>query len=607
MLFEFSKRTVVCSFLIALPLSMPLQSGAAAEKNPTGVAAAKEFVSEALMHEIYGEAKERERLLRKALKEVPHYAPAMWQLGYVKMNNQWVPAADVSQHLDNDRRYPAYELHRAKVKNTVSDQLQLANWCRDKKLFGQERAHLSQVIELATNHDEARRRMGFVRVGSRWELSQGIEETAAQRRENQQNLSQWRGQVEKINRQLSSDKPAKREQALTEFQALLDPAAIPAMEAIVGSSSADGGLLFNQNLAKIDDGAATLCLIRQAVNSDWPEVRRDSAKKLGERDLMSFVPLMLAEMRGNIRDSFQIASTASNQITVRRVSNQERQNETQTIVRDTNYQRVKRPTGNAGETRRAAMQEIQRTIEVGGALARNTNSQNQARNERIAGALQIATEQELPPTPQAWWQWWNDYNEILVTGKSDNVDYSSSQVSVVDRMDLESLFARPGTSSSRPTRLSRPRRSHECLTAGTPVWTARGHVAIEKMKAGDLVLSQDVVTGELTYKSVLRTTIRPTTDTVRITVVGDSVKATLGHPFWVSGEGWVKAKDLESGMELHTHNGVVAITEVAPSGSAEAYNLVVDEYNNYFVGKWGLLNHDNSARQAAETLVPGLE
>ena len=53
--------------------------------------------------------------------------------------------------------------------------------------------------------------------------------------------------------------------------------------------------------------------------------------------------------------------------------------------------------------------------------------------------------------------------------------------------------------------------------AGTLVWTASGPVAVEKVQRGDLVLSQDVDTGELSFKPVLRTTTRPRGKIVKFT------------------------------------------------------------------------------------------
>jgi hypothetical protein len=39
---------------------------------------------------------------------------------------------------------------------------------------------------------------------------------------------------------------------------------------------------------------------------------------------------------------------------------------------------------------------------------------------------------------------------------------------------------------------------------------------------------------------------------------------------------------------------------------AEAYNLVVDDFHTYFVGRLGLLVHDNNFRRPTTAVLPGL-
>ena len=39
---------------------------------------------------------------------------------------------------------------------------------------------------------------------------------------------------------------------------------------------------------------------------------------------------------------------------------------------------------------------------------------------------------------------------------------------------------------------------------------------------------------------------------------------------------------------------------------AEAYNLVVADFNTYFVGETGILVHDNTPRLPTRATVPGL-
>ena len=48
------------------------------------------------------------------------------------------------------------------------------------------------------------------------------------------------------------------------------------------------------------------------------------------------------------------------------------------------------------------------------------------------------------------------------------------------------------------------------------------------------------------------------------------------------------------------------IEKVEPAADAPAYNLVVDDFNTYFVGGQGLLVHDNNFRRPTRAIVPGL-
>ena len=129
---------------------------------------------------------------------------------------------------------------------------------------------------------------------------------------------------------------------------------------------------------------------------------------------------------------------------------------------------------------------------------------------------------------------------------------------------------------------------------------------IETIRVGDVVLSQDIESGELAYKPVLRTTIRPMERLVKIRVGNESFETSGGHLFWVSGEGWVKSRKLESGMVLHTAGGPSRVSQVEEGPTAVTYNLVVADFNTYFVGEQKLLSHDNTVRRATSAVVPGL-
>ncbi|HEY3391930.1 MAG TPA: polymorphic toxin-type HINT domain-containing protein, partial [Lacipirellulaceae bacterium] len=190
---------------------------------------------------------------------------------------------------------------------------------------------------------------------------------------------------------------------------------------------------------------------------------------------------------------------------------------------------------------------------------------------------------DLGSEPRDWWNWWSEHNEYDLS--QERPVYESSETSY----EL----------------LPSPQRC-ECFAAGTPVWTKTGQQPIETLEIGDLVLAQNVDTGELAYKPVLVRTIRPPSPILKISFGGEELRATRGHPFWVSGVGWRMAKEVASGAVLHCVTCAPRIEAIEPAGEARAYNLVVADFNTYFVGDSGILVHDNTRRKPTRATLPGL-
>ena len=86
----------------------------------------------------------------------------------------------------------------------------------------------------------------------------------------------------------------------------------------------------------------------------------------------------------------------------------------------------------------------------------------------------------------------------------------------------------------------------------------------------------------------------------------DTLEGSGGHPLWVSGEGWVKLRDLKSGMVLHGVDGPTVISDVVESRTEQTYNMVVSDFHTYVVGPTRILCHDNTPRRPTNAVVPGL-
>ena len=565
--------------------------------------AAEELVKEALHREIYGETNEREELLDKAAKESPNYAPAMWHRGFVKHNNKWLKANEFSQLSNEDARVNQYRRVREKYPDTVAGQLSLANWCQKRGLEDQERAHLTQVVRLDTDHAEARMRLGFRQVDGVWMQPGDVKKTIEQLQQERQALAQWRPKMEPILKGLRSKSELKRESAKKRLNEIDDPAALLAMETVLAPDSEQVAMLVVAAADKFTQNEAALTLARLGVYAPWKRVREAAASKLKNRPRDAFVPAMLSAMYTPVQTSMQLYRGPGGRMMYRHTFLREGRDENQLMVLETAYRRIAQPGGDRNEAISRALSDVQRTAQEVERLAAEQNRRTTELNNRVSWVLSSATDQLIPPTPESWWDWWSQYNEVFVEGqKQTRTVQQTRQVNIVDQT-RQADGNQTGTQGGVTGRQQYPM---DCLAAGTPVWTSTGLMAIEQIQLGDLVLSQDVETGELAYKPVLRTTIRPESTLVKIVADTNTIETSGGHPFWVSGEGWIKARELKAGMELHSVTGTLRISTVKESRKEQTYNLIVADFNTYFVGEGQVLSHDNTVRETTNAIVPGL-
>jgi hypothetical protein len=135
---------------------------------------------------------------------------------------------------------------------------------------------------------------------------------------------------------------------------------------------------------------------------------------------------------------------------------------------------------------------------------------------------------------------------------------------------------------------------HSCFGAGTPVQTLDGLQLIEQLRAGDVVLTQEPTTGALKYQPLVAVYHNPPNATIRIELDGEAIVATGIHRFWKAGRGWVMARELKAGDSLRTLGGLVAVKSVETERVQPVFNLRVAEGESFFVGRTGVLAHDNS-------------
>jgi hypothetical protein len=392
------------------------------------------------------------------------------------------------------------------------------------------------------------------------------------------------------------------------------------MEEVFTGASDDVALAAVAAVAAIDDHAAAQSLARFAVHWPTEAVRAAAASALAERDHDTFVPQLVSSMYSPVVSRFVSVNLPRGRIGYRHAFVREGQDEQQVMLLDTEYRRVSLPGGDARQTEQRALDNLGTTAMRLERAAAAQNRFTTALNERLAWVLKTATGVDLPADPEAWWSWWTEQNEVFVSGtKPVSIVRRTRSVEVVDEVpnsgdsgNGESTSGGGGsgggaTGSGGRGRFVTAGGRMDCLAAGTPVWTAKGPLAIERIRVGDLVLSQHAETGELAYKPVLRTTVRPSGKLIRIQAASEEFQTSGGHLFWVAGQGWTKSRDLQSGQVLHTVAGPAYVSYVESGTEAETYNLVVADFNTYFVGDAKVLSHDNTVRTPTRAIVPGLQ
>ena len=126
--------------------------------------------------------------------------------------------------------------------------------------------------------------------------------------------------------------------------------------------------------------------------------------------------------------------------------------------------------------------------------------------------------------------------------------------------------------------------------------TSAGSVAIENIRAGDMVWASDPETGEVALKEVVQTFRNETTELVHVTVNGEEIVCTNEHPFYLPVKGWTEACQLRAGDILVLVNGEYVIVEQVQHEILEApvatYNFEVQDFHTYYVGESAVLVHN---------------
>ncbi len=181
--------------------------------------------------------------------------------------------------------------------DTVEGHEKMAEWCRQHKLQHEYQAHLERILELNPNHAEARAALGFRQQDGQWMnrddvmASRGMvmyegkyvtpQQVEIMERQKKSRLTQadWNKRIEQLRSRLTGRRQDPK--ALTEIEALNDPAAADAVVAVLRrENNLDLKRLWIETAGRLNSQAAISALVDLSLNDPDDEIRHLSLESL---------------------------------------------------------------------------------------------------------------------------------------------------------------------------------------------------------------------------------------------------------------------------------------------------------------------------------------
>ena len=617
------------SLLLVIALSA-ICSTTSAKDNKDGLSdkdRADAVFQRALAADQAGDSKQRDLLLVETLRVDPDHKLARWHSGQVLFNGQWKTVGAISRQVSRDPRWQEYRERVEASVDSLQSHADVARWCRAQKLELEEQWHWFNVLRHDPSNREALGSLGLRPYKGDLLTTEQIAEYEASEEQAKAEFKQYAKLLKTAMREAERTEGTERSAALKQISSICDPAAIQAIVEVVLADAknekrvlsklgeAKGGNLLSQMklaavaaISEMPEHEATLRLLEISLYASDSQIRASSARSLSYRTLTDFVPLLMAQLAAPIEHSIAVNRLPNGEITVledfyeagplaQRKHTLSSSFLTQ-YVRSAPREIPGVPASGPGQRRRARQivgvwsdnvrDEQNATVQILSSQQQveAENAAREERNLRVQEVLKAVSGKDFGTDAVAWWKYWNLHNEL-------NTPEELPTVETTEREEYVQIFTNGG-------------ETHSCFVAGTPVWTEAGPMAIEKIKIGDLVLSQDPHTGELGYRPVLNTSVGPPSPTVKLAIADDTIVATRGHRFWLAGKGWQMAKFLKTGDRLVTGSGSIDLHDITKAPDAEAFNLEVGQFHTYFVGNGRVLVHDITCPQPTTNIMPGV-
>jgi hypothetical protein len=158
----------------------------------------------------------------------------------------------------------------------------------------------------------------------------------------------------------------------------------------------------------------------------------------------------------------------------------------------------------------------------------------------------------------------------------------------------------PAKTVQKAKRLAKVIKGGCSFTPETMILTKDGYKTIIEVNVGDIVLSKNDQTGEVSWREVTDTFKDWHTETITFTVVDESgieesITTTAEHPFYVDDQGWLPAGEVSKGTVISgpkSDNNISIVKVQLNQEPQYAYNFTVDTDHTYFVGKTNMWVHN---------------
>lgn len=553
---------------------------------------------------------------------------AQWSLGNLEVEKgRWVSLEDWIEKQSNNQALRRYTNLRDKATDSLEGHRRLGEFCVQNRLDAQARMHFAQVLRFDPNDIIARKFLGHILVGPIW-ISPAQWKMVRSRQESlQESIQKYQRTLNRIERGLKSEDQATFKRAVQELEDISDEAAVPAVELTFGGEPESVSHYAVEWLSKREGREASIALARFGIFHPDPRIRSAAAFSLRGRPVVEYGAAVvdMALTPFSAAGSIPIHSRNGDILGFQETYRREGAQADQMIVS---------PTGSQGT---GSSLSAPRDIQV-------INRQTELINSSIASMLTTVSGEAVSPNAEGIWDWW--YREMetsrperryMSTHWSDDLLAAYTEVNqprfrsdvprpppgingVAANQIVSADVATPEFRQQQlfAAQMSRFREefsfglpvgarsiSSECFVAGTPVMTELGLRPIESIRTGDLVLAKEIKTGQLTFRPVVQSTEREPVALVQIELESETLICTPGHLFWLSGQGWTRARELQPGDVLHGAREPMRVRSVSDASSQSTFNLMVEEFPNYFVGKSLVLTHDVTAHEYCEETIPG--